>query len=165
MARVTLFVGIIVFLCMLGCEPDGSDSAKSLSDDSNVIRCYEPVKIRIVGLTEIILDEYGASRLNVYVDLADSFGSRVKAPGVFRFELYDYVQRTSQHAGKRLFISTDIDLIDPTENNNYWKDHLRAYQFDLPLGFDPRAGQSFLLQVTFNTSTSRRLSSNLQLKN
>lgn len=163
--KVTLFAGIIILLCGLGCEPDGSGSAKPIAGRLNVIDGFEPVKIEIVPLTEITSDEYGVSRLKVYVDLIDSFGSRIKSPGVFRFELYDYVQRTSQHAGNRLFISPDIDLTVPADNNNYWKDHLRAYQFTLALDFEPKPGQTFLLQATCITSASRRLSSKMQLKN
>lgn len=163
--KLNLFASILIFLCLLGCEPDGSASPEPISNTHYIIAGYEPVKIGIVGLSEITSDEYGASMLNVYVDLIDSFGSRIKSPGLFRFELYEYIERTSQHAGKRLFISTDIDLTAPNNNNNYWKDHLRAYQFELPLDFNPNPAQNLLLQATYIKPDSKRLSTQSQLKN
>ena len=72
----------------------------------------------------------------MYAALRDSFGSCLKAPGVFRFELYEYVQYSSEPKGKRIIIWPDIDLTDAAENNEYWNDFLRAYEFSLDLEQD-----------------------------
>jgi hypothetical protein len=125
----------------------------------DVLSAYAASKIRIVGLSEITgaSDDERTSRVKVYVDLLDSFGNRIKSPGVFRFELYEFVPRSSEPKGKRIFIQAEIDLTDATRNNSHWRDFLRTYQFDLPLNFKVKANDVFMLEVTFTTPAGKRL--------
>lgn len=138
----------------------------SAGSRGDVLGAYVASEVRIVGLTEITPVSAGPwqGKLKIYVDLVDSFGCRVKSPGLFRFELYEFVPRSSQPKGKRIFFPPDIDLTDATENNNHWRDFLRAYQFELDLNFSPRPDESFVLEVTFTTPQGRRLRDTFQLR-
>lgn len=160
---VIFAVAIVVW--STGCEPDGSASGVILGSRGDVLGAYVASKVRVVGLTEITPVSAGPwqGKLKVYVDLVDSFGCRVKSPGLFRFELYEFVPRSSQPKGRRILIWPDINLTSATANNSYWRDFLRAYQFELDLNFSPRPDESFVLEVTFTTPNGRRLRDLFQL--
>jgi hypothetical protein len=129
----------------------------------SVYSLFAPTKINIMPLTEFIsADNARQANINLYVSLLDSFGSQIKSPCVFRFELYQKVQRSARPKGRRPVIWPDIDLTDPAANNEYWRDFLRAYEFDLP--FESAANQSYILQVTCLCPTGRRLSDEFALK-
>ena len=124
---------------------------------------FAPAKINIMPLTEFIrIGDTQQPNINLYVSLLDSFGSQIKSPIVFRFELYQRVLRSAEPKGRRVVIWPDIDLTEPAANNEYWQDFLRAYEFDLP--FEPDASQSYILQVTCLCPNGRRISAEFALK-
>jgi hypothetical protein len=132
--------------------------------DASIYTLYAPAKLDIMPLTELISPaaDTKTAQINLYVGLLDLFGSPIKSPGVFRFELYEYVQRSTDPKGERLIIWPDLDLTDPVKNNGHWLDFLRAYQFSLD--FETQAAQTYVLQVTFICPADRRLSSEILLK-
>jgi hypothetical protein len=164
-ALVIIFT-VAGLICSTGCEPDSSAGRISSGRDSDALGAYVASGVHIVGLTEITPVSEGPlqGKINVYVDLVDSFGCRVKSPGLFRFELYEFVPRSSEPKGKRMSIWPDIDLTDATDNNSHWRDFLRAYQFELPLSFSPRPDESFVLEVTFTTPRGNRLRDTFHLR-
>ena len=95
------------------------------------------------------------TKINAYVSLLDAFGCQIKSPGQFRFELYEYIERSAQPKGPRVAIWPDFDLVDATKNNQYWRDFLRAYKFDLD--FEPENNHRYILQITCMCPDSRRL--------
>jgi hypothetical protein len=126
---------------------------------------FAPVKIGILPLTEL-LGPSGASqgaRLHAFVTMLDAFGSQVKAPGVLRFELYEYTPRSAQPKGQRLAIWPDIDLTGPVENNKYWQDYLRAYEFELDTQVS--RDKTYILEATCLSHDGKRLSAEYVLKN
>jgi hypothetical protein len=155
-----------------GCGPAAklSAPAKPLKTDNSPLNeaevyiPYNPVKIDILPLTEFVYstDVKKEEKLKVYVALSDSFDCQVKFPCIFRFELYEYVQRSACPKGKRITIWPDIDLTVPAENNALWRDFLRAYEFSLDL--EHQAGQSFILQTTCICPNGRRLSADFIIK-
>ena len=156
---------LTMFLGGAGCEqmPGLTGPATQTDDDFKRLSVYShfaPAKINIMPLTEFISPgDARQANINLYVSLLDSFGSQIKSPCVFRFELYQKVQRSSEPKGRRVIIWPDIDLTDLVENDEYWRDFLRAYEFNLP--FELRLGrtnQSYILQVTSLCPTGRRLS-------
>ena len=170
---LTLQIFFLVYLfSQAGCEQTSVDTSmqteptpQTESDSSaSIFASYSPVKIDIMPLTEFVslnkADE--KSDINVYVSLLDSFGSQKKSPGTFRFEIYEYVQRSAEPRGRRIAIWPDIDLTKAAENNKYWRDFLRAYLFNLP--FEPAVNQSYILQITFLCPTDKRLSDECILK-
>lgn len=164
-AQVAISV-VVTLLISAGCESEGLSQSEPVVGGGDVLSAYAASKIRIVGLSEITdaLDDERTSRVKVYVDLLDSFGNRIKSPGVFRFELYEFMPRSSEPKGKRIFIREDIDLTDATRNNSYWRDFLRTYQFDLDLNFKVKANATLMLEVTFTTPTGKRLRGLFQLE-
>jgi hypothetical protein len=153
-----------MLLANAGCEQFPGLTAKTNNDvkELSVYSRYAPAKINIMPLTEFIsIDDTQQPNINLYVSLLDSFGSQIKSPCVFRFELYQKVQRSSEPKGSRVIIWPDIDLTDPAANNEYWRDFLRAYEFDLP--FEPDASQSYMLQVTCLCPNGKRISAEFAL--
>ncbi len=157
-----------MLLLLLGgvcCEPaNAAESSQKADSDSNQLSEYGPAKVEIMPLTEFTGDGDGKkpSKIKVYVSLLDAFDCQIKAPVVFRFELYDRVPLSADPKGQRILIWPDIDLNDADKNNKYWRDFLRAYEFDLP--FEPKKGNSYILQVTALCPNGRRLSADFTLK-
>jgi hypothetical protein len=163
----TIFV-FILLLGVFGCSRDSALGAKGLgfgaaSTDFRIYAEYSPVKINILPLTEFIINpDTHQGQINLFVSLLDSFGSQIKSPCIFRFELYSRVPRSSEPKGGRIKIWPDVNLIAPKINNEYWRDFLRAYEFNLP--FEPQAEQSFILEVTCICPNNKRISSEFSLK-
>ena len=125
---------------------------------------YAPVKVDIMPLTEFTrpAGNDADSNIKVYVCLLDSFGCQQKSPGVFRFELYEYAQCNAEPRGRRIFIWPDIDLTAAEKNNKYWRDFLRAYEFNLD--FEPQNNHNYILQATCFCPSGKRLSAQFSLK-
>jgi hypothetical protein len=161
-------VAVIVqmFLLLLGgagCEPADAELSSAAGSGFNQLSEYGPVKIDIMPLTELAAENgEKPSKIKVYVSLLDAFDCQIKTPAVFRFELYDRVTRSAEPKGRRILIWPDINLNDAAKNNEYWRDLLRAYEFNLP--FEPEGGKSYILQVTSLCSNGRRLSAEFVLK-
>lgn len=117
---------------------------------------YAPIKTDIMPLTEFVHgNDTEQAHIDIYISLIDSFDSQIKSPGVFRFELYEYAPRSAELKGKRVKLWPDYELSDTITNNQYWRDFLRAYEFDLP--FDAPFTQNYILQVTFLCPGGKRL--------
>ena len=179
---ILLQIFFLIFLLVgAGCQRPLIHPATGAETDNDfkklsVYSLFAPAKINIMPLTEFISADNArqanppwlawrsqvATGINLYVSLLDSFGTQIKSPCVFRFELYQRVQRSSEPKGRRVIIWPDIDLTDPAANNEYWLDFLRAYEFDLP--FEPDAGQSYILQVMCLCPNDRRISAEFALK-
>jgi len=151
---------IVVLMTVLaffsGCPKSNPQSGNAALREECV---YSPLRAHIVGLTSVKSDPAGGSKaiISAYVSLHDRFDSNMKAPGVFRFELYEYVMnsRSSEKRGKRLYVWPDLDLNDAVANNSYWKDYLRAYNFVLDPKIDLSVPKPYILQVTFLTPGKR----------
>jgi len=171
MKSITLSLRIFFLVALLlaaGCESQQTADKLPVNKNGKVALSlyspYLPVKIDIMPLTEFVCigNDPDASQLKLYVGLLDSFGSQIKAPAVFRFEVYGYEKLRSEPKGKRIVIWPDIDLTGPAENNEYWRDFLRSYQFNLD--FEPLRNQNYILQVTCLCPNGKRLSADFTLK-
>jgi hypothetical protein len=168
--RIISQVLVLTFLSInFGCEqPTGSNQTNDTTTNNDVNKLssyalYAPSKIDIMPLTEFVsTGDAQKSKIDIYVSLLDQFGSQIKSPGMFRFELYEHVPRSAEPKGKRAIIWTDIDLTDPAANNDYWRDFLRAYQFTLPCELAGK--QDYILQLTCMCPNGKRLSSEFILK-
>lgn len=163
---VALLVVLLGLVVSAGCEQETRTSSTNPGRNLDILSAYTASSVSIMGLTGIVPDEENPNRakLRVYVDVLDSDGVRIKTPGVFRFELYQFVPRSSNPMGKRLKLWEDIKLLDPTENNARWRDFLRAYQFDLDLEFSPVRPAGYVVQVMLTTTSGKRLYNNYHLK-
>jgi hypothetical protein len=165
-------VAVIVqmFLLLLGgagCEPADTELSpkadSGFNQPSESATAYGPVKVNIMPLTEFTSagDSKKPSKIKAYVSLLDAFDCQIKAPAVFRFELYGIVPLSAEPKGERILIWPDIDLTDAAKNNEHWRDFLRAYEFDLP--FEPENSKSYILQITSLCPDGRRLSADFTL--
>lgn len=125
---------------------------------------FSATQIEILPLTELMGQTDGGqgTQLNVYVSLLDAYREKIKAPGTFRFELYEYVQRSAEPKGQRIAIWPDVDLNSPAENQKYWRDFLRAYEFSL--GTEASGSKTYILEVTCLCPSGKRLSTEWPLK-
>ncbi len=169
-AAAVVVLKILLFIFLVtggGCGQlsgrSGRNSKAGINPGLSVYSRFSPDKINIMPLTEFInSDNVREISIKPYVSLLDSFGSQIKSPGVFRFELYQRALRSAEPKGKRVVIWQDIDLTEPASNNEYWRDFLRAYEFDLPFQLD--VNQSYILQVTCQCPNGRRLTDEFALK-
>ena len=157
---------LCLFLVSAGCDMETVDTKEQIRADSRFKTLYDyaPVKIEIVPLTEIVYadDAEEESKIVAYVSLLDSFGSQVKMPGVFRFELYERVARSAEPKGRRIVFWPDTDLSEAVENNKFWRDFLRAYQFVFT--FTSQINRCYILQATYLSPNGKRLSAEFSLK-
>jgi hypothetical protein len=118
-----------------------------------------PARIVITPLTELTgpIDKAGNRQVRVYLQVLDEFGSEMKFPGVFRFELYQMIRRSGEPRGARLAVWPDFDLNDPAVNHRYWQEMLRMYCFTLDLALASEG--PFVLECTLLCPDGRRLSS------
>jgi hypothetical protein len=153
---------LIIISVASGCEsppPIRPSTTSAIQTYGNEQVCgYPPARIKITPLTELAVNESEETlKLQLYVDVLDEFDSRIKAPLIFRFELYEYVPRSSEEKGKRNIIWPDINLTEPERNNEYWRDFLRCYRFTLDVGEEIEENHSYVLQTTCITPAGERL--------
>lgn len=164
LSRDTL--SLFAFACALlnaGCQNQPATNTDNGPDGVAPCTRYAPERIDIPPLTEYVpADQAHRPRIDLYVTLLDPFGSQIKAPGTFRFELYEHVQRSAKPKGRRVAMWPDVDLTDPLTNNDYWLDFLRAYQFTLPL--DQSDAANHILQVTYFCPNGKLLTSEFTLR-
>ncbi len=165
-------IAAVIAITAAGCEIPDNPADPNISplrsqQDTIPAGCvFTPERIRMIGLTEIIPDAGlpDEAVLSIYVDIFDAYDSHMKAPVTFRFELYEFVPRSSESRGRRLIIWPDIDLSDPAVNNGYWQDYLRTYHFDLQMNFRPAPETTFTVEATCTTQEGKRLSHKRQIK-
>ena len=128
------------------------------AEELGVYSGFTPAEIVVLPLTHIEGkdDAKETNGIEAYVSMTDRFGSQIKSPALFRFELYEKTKRSSEPKGVRAVVWPDMDLRDPVENNRCWQDFLRAYKFNL--NFKLRKDQNYVLQVTCFSPAGRRLS-------
>lgn len=102
-------------------------------------------RIRISAITEFVPD---GKQIKTLVELFDASDLSLKAPCVFRFELYEFSPVSSDPRGRRLTIWPDQDLNDPDINNKHWKEFLKGYEFVLPLDFFPEPQNKYILEAS-----------------
>lgn len=157
MIRTTFIICSIIFI--LGCQTAQQTSPYQQDDQLNDYIDFAPAKIKIINLTEFVND----SNLKIYIDLIDKFGSRVKSPAVFRFELYEYIERSAEPKGRRIFLWPGIDLTDASVNDAHWRDFLHSYEFNVNIDFDLDSGRTYILRAFCRTSAGNRLTAEKQL--
>ncbi|MBL7106602.1 MAG: hypothetical protein ISS77_03210 [Phycisphaerae bacterium] len=167
MDRLKAVTGIICAAVLFsgGCQETQTVTQTSSAQSKEAQRCmysgFDPVKLEILPLTEVKVSSDNGSKVNVLLTLSDTFNCQQKFPGAFRFELYEYVARSVEPKGKRLILWPDIDLNNPAQNNKYWRNYLRAYEFELLL--DTSLDKTCILEITFLTADQKRLNSDITI--
>lgn len=163
------FMKKIIYMCVLfvvpiisGCETYKSDNSGVLADANGICNSsiFVADKIKFNQLTEYV----GNEQINVYVDVLDQFGTRMKASGVWRFELFRYEQRTPESKGSRIYLWQDIDLTDANVNFSAWQDYLRCYKIELVFAANIESGKTYILQAICTTAQGKRITDSVELK-
>jgi len=146
-------------LCLIaGCGPSpaAQTTTKPMSLPQPTVG-FTPARIAITPWTEIKAPAQGEGKrqIRVFVRLLDAFVSDIKSPGAFRFELYEKAPRSVEPRGKRLMIWPDFDLTVAEQNNAFWRDFVRSYEF--ALDFEPANGGTYILEATFIPPQGKRL--------
>jgi hypothetical protein len=159
----------IISICVLfvlpiisGCETYNSGSS-GVSVDGNGVHnscIFVADRIKFNQLTEYV----GDGQINVYIDVLDQFGSRIKASGTWRFEIFQYEQRTPEFKGVRVYLWQDIDLTDAGVNFSAWQDYLRCYKIELASGVTFESGKIYILQAICTTAEGKRITDSVELK-
>jgi hypothetical protein len=125
-------------------------------------RLFVPDQVNIIPLTQFVKSKKPAELdyIRVYVELLDEYKSQIKSPGKFRFELYNLALRSVEPKGKRIDM-WDKTLTNLKQNNRYWREFLRTYEFRLELQHILQG--YFILEVTFITPEGRRLMTHKQI--
>ena len=157
---ISVFALSFILLCG-GCE----EGVQSRQSDFPAVEMqkgclFVPDRIKFNQLTEFAQ----GGQITAYVDILDQFDSRIKAAGIWRFELYEYVPRSAERQGTRLYIWPDIDLTDAKVNYGLWQDYLRCYKFDLNLDIDLAGDKTYILQAVCFTAQGRRIIDSIELK-
>jgi hypothetical protein len=163
----TKLLGITLLCFFGGCGPGTTGNGQNVNINNSSAQLtayidYTAVKCEIVPITEMSPENNQGTKIKVYVSLSDSAGSQIKTPGVFRFELYEYVPRSADPKAERLFIWPDIDLREFGQNNKLWRDFLRAYEFNLT--YDKSSIKRGILVITCICSNGKRLGNEFDLK-
>ena len=152
-------MAVLALAFYAGCSttPPGGKPSLLPFRDSNPCSRFGPARIDILPITSIAPASASDREavINTYIGLIDAFDSQIKSPVIFRFELFQRLQRSADPKGKRLIVWPDIDLTDPTANNNFWQDFLRAYLFTLPL--QKSSADNCILHVTVICPSGKRL--------
>lgn len=154
-----------LLLCT-GCAMDGQSSHEP-NDPVGLTqqiptRLFAPDQVNIIPLTRFVKSKKPAELdyIRVYVELLDEYKSQIKSPGTFRFELYNLALRSVEPMGKRIDM-WDKTLTNLEQNNDYWQEFLRTYEFRLKLKHILQG--YFILEVTFRTPEGRRLTTHEQI--
>ena len=150
------FLFVVAVLFNFGCErrqttTPGLRPAKPI--DANSLCAFAPSEIEILPLTAFAGPD--GEKLTVYVNLLDAYNTKIKAPVILRFELYERTESMLGSKGKRVLQWPDFDLAESEQNNIYWRDYLRAYEFEFE--FTPKPGQKYFLQAICITPLGQRL--------
>jgi len=167
MRKLTALIKILFVCCVLleaGCENNGGTAGNILERPKSCICSrFKTAKIKIMPLTELTVAKEGAKAgIKAYIGLMDEFDCQQKWPVTIRFELYQQVPRSAEPKGKRVQTWPDFNLSEPEKNNQYWKDFLRAYEFNLEL--EAMQQQNCILHVTCLFPDGRRLTAESPLK-
>jgi hypothetical protein len=158
MGVTSVFSAVSFFLC--GCEQEYSPPARPETEaitECETLNTYQPTKAVFLPLSDVRTSDTdaGPDTIIAYIALQDSAGSTVKAPAVFRFELYQFRPLSADPKGKRLYIWDDINLNAFKDNNSFWRDYLRAYEFKFL--YNCPDCRKYVLEATCTLPQGRRL--------
>ncbi|MFA5292081.1 MAG: hypothetical protein WC496_03510 [Phycisphaerae bacterium] len=157
---ISFFAAILMF-SLFGCEQVQQTQSSDLYSKTFEKTClFTSEKIKFNQLTEFTT----SWQILAYIDVFDQFDSRMKAAGVWRFELYEYTPRSSDPMGTRLYLWPDIELTDAAKNQSFWQDFLHCYKFELSLDINLTGDKTYILQAVCFTADGKRITDTIELK-
>lgn len=124
--------------------------------------CFAIKEFSVTPLTKFVEADDKAV-LKLVVDALDSTGHRSKARFSLQCSLYRYLPRTADNKGELVQSWRPISLDAAAENNEYWNDYLRSYEFEL--GLDDLPGEQwYLVEIACQIPSGNRLFYEFMLK-
>jgi hypothetical protein len=160
MKFVRNFLLVVFLLGFLGCEQVQQTASDSSIRAVNGGCIFSPQKIKFNQLTELKQSQ----RITAYIDVIDQFDSRIKAAGVWQFELYEYAVRSANPMGSRIRIWDNIELTEAGVNQAHWREYLHCYEFELNLESELGGGKTYILQAVCFTADGKRITDTIELK-
>jgi len=160
MKFIKSFLVMVLMFGFLGCEEVQRIASDSPGGAIKGGCLFLPQKIKFNQLTELT----GSQRITAYIDVFDQFDSRIKAAGVWRFELYEYALRSANPMGSRIRIWDDIELTEAGVNQAHWREYLHCYEFELNLESELGGGKTYILQAVCFTADGKRITDTIELK-
>jgi hypothetical protein len=148
---------MVSVFALAGCNPQDPQVGRHAGLNEPVMAGYGPAAVETLGLSEFKVDRDNGARLKLFVAVLDKFGSSIKYPAVFRFELYEYVPQSTVAKGKRIQAWPDLDLTDAAVNNTQFQEYLKAYEFDLAINVPMQAGKTYIIESTCIFPGGRRV--------
>lgn len=146
----------VVMLCCCGCPPEFSPSPVPAPGVDELLK---PMTIKIHDLSRVVRRESGEEfdGLIVACEIRDRYGSRVKALGVMRFEVYSYARSQPNNKGPRVRLWNE--RIDSDEAiQKYWDDVFGVYRFSLNWTRQVNLRERFIVEATLTTKEGKQLS-------
>lgn len=151
-------ISVLILVFLAGCRTADFPSphvGQGQAKPAKVGGCgFEAARVAISPLTQAVKIS-GGYRIDLYPEIEDNYNCRIKAPGVFRVELFEKRKLSSDPRGERIYYWEDIDLTDPEVNNNLWQDTLRSYLLNLAIPDSYINASEYILEVSFNSQDSR----------
>lgn len=157
MKSIRQWIVLVTLLAAVGFILTGCDTGRPDDIFDSTPEPPGPVQeLRISALTEFVyLPDNPQVQLRVMAELMDAAEQSVQQPCIWRFELYDFVARSSQIRGHRITIWPDMDLTAASEDDTHWKPFLKGYEFYLPLEHELQGGKKYVLEATAMTDQRR----------
>jgi hypothetical protein len=132
--KKTVFLTSVMLFLAGGCEIQPHSENAPPAVNPYTADDFSAVSIKFNGMTEIAAGEKeNTISIRPHIDVYDGAGSKIKAPGTVRFELFELIDRSNNSLGRRIKVWDDFDLNRFGPNNKYWSDPLRCYSFGLEL--------------------------------
>jgi hypothetical protein len=155
--------GLLVVGLVCGCSgtktPKGKISSMPPSR-AEMMSYYLPTQVEILPFTKpASFDARGLpDGINAVIRPLDVVGHAVKAYGIMRFELYDYVPASGLSKGKQLMVWNQV-LNTPTDQRKYWDNVTQSYQFQLLWRQPLEPNKKYVLEVFYENPAGVRLTS------
>ena len=128
---------VIALVCAAALSGCGQNRDMTLSQ-------LRPPGIRLLEMTRLEPDASGEGMvLRAFVQ-PDGMEQEVR----YRFELYAYKPQSANPRGKRIALWPDIEIAADAQSNSYWRQHLRAYEFVLPVEKPTALSTTVVLEIT-----------------
>jgi hypothetical protein len=118
---------------------------------------YGPQELTLLGLSKIqpATGEQPA-KFKFFVAVLDQYNTPLRYPGVIRFELYTRLLKSPISKGRQICVWPEIDIRDSEVNSRYFRDYLRAYEFELEAK-QPVAPDTYVVLITYTLPDGRRI--------
>jgi len=118
-------------------------------------------EVRLLAMTAIETKAFGEP--GVVRAFVQPIGTHETAQ--YRFELYEFMPLNANPRGKRLILWPSIEPGEAELTNTHWRQHLKAYEFTLPLESALSAKKAYLLEVTSLGKDGTRRSDYIKIDN